>query len=73
MLLMVYQPIFTQGIERGMTAGGDFFYYFQLGALSSQGLLPFRDWWSEFPPIPVVSEHDRLSVVRAQRLHAASR
>lgn len=52
MLLMVYQPIFTQGIERGVTAGGDFFYYFQLGALSQQGLLPFRDWWSEFPPIP---------------------
>ncbi len=52
MLVMIYQPIFGQGIERGMTAGGDFFYYFQLGSLSSQGLLPFRDWWSEFPPIP---------------------
>ncbi len=52
MLLMVYQPLFTQGIERGVTAGGDFFYYFQLGSLSGQGLLPFRDWWSEFPPIP---------------------
>ncbi len=52
MLLMVYQPIFTQGIERGLAAGGDFFYYFQLGSLSGQGLLPFRDWWSEFPPIP---------------------
>lgn len=54
MLLMIYQPIFTQGIERGMTAGGDFFYYFQLGSLSGQGLLPFRDWWSEFPPIPSI-------------------
>lgn len=52
MLLMVYQPLFNQGIERGLTAGGDFFTYFQLGALSGQGLLPFRDWWSEFPPIP---------------------
>jgi hypothetical protein len=52
MLLLTYQPVFTQGIERGMTAGGDFMYYFQLGSLSSQGLLPFRDWWSEFPPIP---------------------
>ena len=52
MLAMIYQPIFTQGIERGMTAGGDFFYYFQLGSLSSQSLLPFRDWWSEFPLIP---------------------
>ncbi len=56
MLLMVYQPIFNQGIERGVTAGGDFFYYFQLGALSQQGLLPFRDWWSEFPPIPAFLE-----------------
>jgi hypothetical protein len=54
MLVMVYQPLFTQGIERGMTAGGDFFYYFQLGSLSGQGLLPFRDWWSEFPPIPSI-------------------
>lgn len=52
MLMMVYQPIFTQGIERGLTAGGDFFTYFQLGSFSGQGLLPFRDWWSEFPPIP---------------------
>lgn len=51
-LLMVYQPLFTQGMERGVTAGGDFFYYYQLGALSGDGLLPFRDWWSEFPPIP---------------------
>ncbi len=52
MLLMIYQPIFASGIERGVTAGGDFMTYFQLGALSNQGLLPFRDWWSEFPPIP---------------------
>ncbi|MFN8451126.1 MAG: hypothetical protein U0521_21745 [Anaerolineae bacterium] len=51
MLLMIYQPIFASGIERGVTAGGDFMTYFQLGALSNQGLLPFRDWWSEFPPI----------------------
>ncbi len=56
MLLMVYQPIFTQGVERGVTAGGDFFYYFQLGGFAGQGLLPFRDWWSEFPPIPAYLE-----------------
>ncbi len=56
MLLMVYQPLFTQGVERGVTAGGDFMTYFQLGALSGQGLLPFRDWWSEFPPIPAFLE-----------------
>ncbi|MEP7293632.1 MAG: hypothetical protein ABI835_17730 [Chloroflexota bacterium] len=56
MLLMIYQPLFAQGGERGMTAGGDFFYYFQLGSLSGQGFLPFRDWWSEFPPIPAFFE-----------------
>ena len=56
MLAMVYQPIFTQGIERGMTAGGDFMYYFQLGSFANQGLLPFRNWWSEFPPIPAFLE-----------------
>ncbi len=55
-LLMVYQPIFSGGVERGMTAGGDFFYYFQLGSFANQGLLPFRNWWSEFPPIPSLLE-----------------
>jgi len=51
MLLMVYQPILIQGVERGIGAGGDQSYYFDLAALSRQGLLPFRDWWSEFPPV----------------------
>lgn len=50
--LMIYPPMFGAGIERGVTAGGDFFYYFQLGSFGREGLLPFRDWWSEFPPIP---------------------
>lgn len=52
LLLMTYQPLLVNGVERGVTAGGDFLYYFQLGGLSGQGFLPFRDWWSEFPPIP---------------------
>ncbi|NDJ62638.1 MAG: DUF2029 domain-containing protein [Chloroflexi bacterium] len=52
MLVIVYQPVLLETAERGITAGGDFLYYFQLGALSDDGLLPFRDWWSEFPPIP---------------------
>jgi len=52
--LMIYQPILSSGIERGATAGGDFFYYFQLGSFVQQGDLPFRDWWSEFPPIPSI-------------------
>ena len=52
MLMMIYQPLLVNDVERGVTAGGDFLYYHQLGALSDDGLLPFRDWWSEFPPIP---------------------
>lgn len=53
-LLFAYQPIFTQGSERGITAGGDQFYYYQLAGLTQQGdrLYPFQDWWSEFPPVP---------------------
>ncbi len=54
LLMIVYLPLFAQGVERGVSAGGDFVYYFQLGALSREGLLPFRDWWSEFPPIPSI-------------------
>lgn len=52
LLLIVYQPLLIDGLERGVSAGGDFLYYYQLGALSERGLLPFRDWWSEFPPVP---------------------
>lgn len=52
LMFMVYEPIVANEVERGVTAGGDFFWYVQLGALSERGALPFRDWWSEFPPIP---------------------
>ncbi|MCA9905930.1 MAG: DUF2029 domain-containing protein [Anaerolineae bacterium] len=52
MMLMTYQPLLLDGVERGVSAGGDFGTYFNLAALSGQGWLPFRDWWSEFPPIP---------------------
>ncbi len=51
LLLIVYQPMIVNGTERGLSAGGDLSYYYGLGALSDQGLLPFRDYWSEFPPI----------------------
>ncbi len=52
LMLLVYQPLLISEVERGVSAGGDFATYFQLGALTGNGLLPFRDWWSEFPPIP---------------------
>jgi hypothetical protein len=51
LLLMVYQPMTIQGIERGVSAGGDFQTYYNLAALSDSVGLPLRDWWSEFPPV----------------------
>ncbi len=51
MLLMVYQPMTIQGIERGVSAGGDFQTYYHLASLSDSVGLPLRDWWSEFPPL----------------------
>lgn len=51
MLLVVYQPILVGDVERGVSAGGDRQYHFALAELSADGLMPFRDWWSEFPPV----------------------
>ncbi|MBC7871102.1 MAG: hypothetical protein H7Y09_09720, partial [Chitinophagaceae bacterium] len=51
MLMMVHQPIVTDGVERGLGAGGDQQYYYALSALTDDGFYPFRDWWSEFPPV----------------------
>ncbi len=51
LLLVVYQPLVVEGVERGVTAGGDMLYYYSLAQLSDQGLYPHRDYWSEFPPL----------------------
>lgn len=51
MLLMVYQPILAQGVERGITTGGDYLTYFQIASLSDKVGMPFQNWWSEFPPV----------------------
>lgn len=51
MMLMAYQPLMLQSGERGVTTGGDFAYYYGLASQWDDGLLPFRDWWSEFPPL----------------------
>ncbi len=51
MMLLVYQPIISQGVERGAAAGGDFAFYFATAGLTRQGYAPFDGWWSEFPPI----------------------
>ncbi len=50
-LLIAYQPLLTPGGERGVTTGGDFLYYHALSVQTDAGLYPFRDWWSEFPPL----------------------
>ncbi len=51
MLLLVYQPLIIGSVERGLAAGGDYQTYFQIASLSSKVGMPFRDWWSEFPPV----------------------
>jgi hypothetical protein len=51
MLVMVYQPILSDGLERGISAGGDLSYYHALSETSDEGRLPFRDYWMEFPPV----------------------
>jgi hypothetical protein len=51
MLLIVFQPLVVNGVERGITAQGDFAHYYALTSLSGDGLYPYRDWWIEFPPV----------------------
>lgn len=51
MLLIVYQPLVIGGVERGLTAGGDFPQYYAFAQLSDDGILPFRDYWTEYPPV----------------------
>lgn len=51
LMLVAYEPVLTQQGEVGIGAGGDRLFHFRLAALADEGLLPFRDWWSEFPPI----------------------
>ncbi len=51
-LLFAYQPFLLEGqAERGAGVGGDRAYHYALTSLVGEGLLPFRDWWSEFPPV----------------------
>lgn len=51
MMLMVYQPLLIDDVERGVGAQGDRVYHYQLSALTADGDYPFLDWWSEFPPV----------------------
>jgi hypothetical protein len=56
LLIIAYQPLLLEGGERGVTTGGDYLYYYALSAQVDEGRLPFRDWWSEFPPLWSVVE-----------------
>lgn len=51
MLLLAYEPLILNDIERGLTAQGDYAYYHALAQLTGRDLWPFTDWWSEFPPL----------------------
>ncbi|MEL6273025.1 MAG: glycosyltransferase 87 family protein, partial [Chloroflexota bacterium] len=48
-LLLAYLPLSLE--SAGLTFSGDFPYYYALSAQTDAGLYPFRDWWSEFPPL----------------------
>lgn len=59
-LAMVYQPYLLERydadgapapVERGLSVFGDYQYFFQFARLSDDGLLPYRDYWYEFPPV----------------------
>lgn len=50
-LFISYEPFLLETGERGIGTGGDRLYHYQLASLAADGLYPFRDWWSEFPPV----------------------
>ena len=50
-LFLVGEPTLIDGSERGIGRVGDQLYYYTLAEYSERGWLPFRDWWSEFPPL----------------------
>lgn len=51
LLFIAHQPFLSGDIERGIGVGGDRTYHYALTSLVEKGKLPFRDWWSEFPPL----------------------
>ncbi len=51
LLFIAHQPFFSAEVERGIGVGGDRLYHYALTSLADAGKLPFRDWWSEFPPL----------------------
>ena len=50
-LYLAYEPVLQQTGERGIGTGGDRLYHYALTVQADDNLYPFRDWWSEFPPL----------------------
>ena len=51
MLILAHQPVLTEHGHFGIGAGGDRLFHFRLAALADDDQYPFRDWWSEYPPV----------------------
>ncbi|MEP7284210.1 MAG: hypothetical protein ABI947_00420 [Chloroflexota bacterium] len=49
MLILVHGPL--KDYTPGLTAFGDFSYFYDLARTADQGKLPYRDYWFEYPPI----------------------
>jgi hypothetical protein len=59
-LLLAHPPTLVESggaiFDRGLTVYGDFLYHFGIAENSRAGLLPYRDFWYEYPPlIPILS------------------
>lgn len=50
-MFIAYPPLATDHGETGIGAAGDRLFHFRMAQFADEGRLPFRDWWSEFPPI----------------------
>ncbi len=61
MLLLVHQP--QPGYTPGLTAFGDFSYFYDLAKLADQGKLPYRDYWFEYPPVIALVSQDVYTVI----------
>jgi hypothetical protein len=59
-LLLAHPPTLVESggaiFDRGLTVYGDFLYHFGIAENSRAELLPYRDFWYEYPPlIPILS------------------
>lgn len=58
--LLVYQPQLNpdNGAElRGLAAYGDYGYHFEIANGLANGILPYRDYWYEYPPLIALISH----------------